>query len=114
MPLEIGCDISNMTGYDNWETYISEHRDGRHLAASEKAEAVRWYARAAAAGKEEAAFALHCMGEYAEALRWLLPLAENENSWSNTWAQQKVAQCYEEGLGVAVDKAEARRWQDRG
>jgi TPR repeat protein len=111
MPTELG-------GYpwdasDNFEAYIAERDVGRYLTAADKVEAIRWHTRAAAAGNETAAFALHRIGEYAAALRWLLPLAEDEQSWSNHWACQKVAQCYNEGLGVPVDKAEAQRWQDR-
>jgi TPR repeat protein len=105
--------VDSMTGCENWEAYIADHHAGRHLTAAEKAEAIRWHTRAAAAGSEEAAFSLHLLGEYAEALRWLLPLAHDESSWSNYWACQKVAQCYEKGLGVTVDKAEAQRWLDR-
>jgi TPR repeat protein len=107
--------------YDLWttlqatiskRTYIADRDVGRYLAAAEKIEAIRWYKRAAAAGNEYAAFGLHRFGEYDEALRWLLHLADDQINWTNSWARQKVAQCYNEGLGVAVDKDEAQRWQD--
>jgi TPR repeat protein len=101
------------TGHDNFEAYIAERDVGRYLSPADKAEAIRWHTRAAAAGNELAPFALHRFGEYAEALRWLLPLADDEDNWSNYWACQKVAQCYDKGLGVTADKAAAQRWKDR-
>ena len=110
-PVELGGDI--WTGHDNFEAYIAERDVGRHLSPADKAEAIRWHKRAAAAGNELAPFALHRFGEYAEALRWLLPLADDENNWSNFWACQKVAQCYDKGLGVTADKTAAQHWKDR-
>lgn len=110
-PLELDCDV--WTGQDNFDTFVADTNDGRRLSAADKVEAVRWYSRAAAAGNEPAAFALHRFCEYAEALKWLLPLAEDEGNWSNYWACQKVAQCYDHGLGVPVDKAQAQRWKNR-
>ena len=109
----VGHEGDLWTAHDNFEAYIAERDVGRHLSAADQADAICWYKRAAAAGNELAPFALHRFGEYDEALRWLLPLAGDKENWSCYWACQKVAQCYDKGVGVTADKAAAQHWKDR-
>lgn len=60
----------------------------------------------AVAGPYDDGVAAYDQGQYAAALKWWLPLAEQ----GHAAAQFNVAVLYEKGLGTAVDHAEAARW----
>ncbi|HET6802684.1 MAG TPA: tetratricopeptide repeat protein, partial [Casimicrobiaceae bacterium] len=60
----------------------------------------------ALAGPYDDGVAAYDQGQYAAALKWWLPLAEQ----GHAAAQFNVAVLYEKGLGTAVDHAEAARW----
>jgi hypothetical protein len=62
--------------------------------------ATGWYKRAAAAGNELAPLSLHRLGEYDEALRWLLPLADKKKAVAKERDEYAelclvIGQCYE-------------------
>jgi TPR repeat protein len=80
----------------------------------DKAEAVKWYRKAAEQGSE---YAQNSLGECyyygngvgqneAEAVEWFRKAAEQENEY----AQNSLGECYYNGKGVGQNKAEAVMW----
>jgi TPR repeat protein len=83
--------------------------------AEDKAEAMRWFRKAAEQGHSDAQYNLgnsYCNGEgvaedKVEAVRWFRRAAEQGDADSI----RRLVRCYRDGVGVEKDEAEAARWR---